>query len=241
LLFDDLEVTLTPAAREYCHIIRFPQAWIMPRTDAKTGERLSFNSTYSGYEFRVEGLLGTRFLVAGITDSFPPAPYYTSNMFSVDLSNPAGAIRPAGKAAWDASTVVPFTRRSAFSPAGTVPNDRHLDFHGFQFSRSGAFWAQPSDYATRLSPDEAWLVLQSDDLPRGDGPTPVYFDFYNAETGKKIVTIAGTFSTFGGDVDHQFFRPGWLTERYFIVGLGRQLDRCLVCEFGKTRKPGAKQ
>jgi hypothetical protein len=191
LLFDDLEVALPPAAQEYCHIIRFP-AWIMPRTDAKTGERLFFRSGLSAYEFRVEGLLGTRFLVAGMTDSFYPGPYYTSNIFSVDLSNPAGTIRPAGKAAWDAATPVLFSRANTLRGQNPPPKDKPLEFKGLKFAKTGNFWALEAD---RLSPGQARLVLQSDDLPKGDGPTPVYFDVFNTETGKEIVTIAGTYST----------------------------------------------
>src|SRR5580698_683052 len=82
--FDDLEVTLTPAARSYCHIIQFPEAWAMPRTDATTGVRLFFGSNFAELEFRSQGPQGAQFLVAGFTERFPPRAY-TTNRFSVDL------------------------------------------------------------------------------------------------------------------------------------------------------------
>jgi len=58
----------------------------------------------------------------------------------------------------------------------------------------------------------------------------------------KIVTIEGTFSS---DIDEPppdvLSRTGWLTERYFIVPLGKLIDRLLVCEVGGQGNTGSKK
>jgi hypothetical protein len=185
--FDDLDVILTPAARKYCHIIQFPQGWAVLRSDPKTGIRVLFGSNFSDYEFRVEGVLGTALLVSGFTDFFGPR-VDTTNRYRVDLSDPTVGVLPARQEVWESGTVVPLTRKSAF-PATDLPNDKHLDFHGFRFMRTGEFWAQPSEYANRLSPDQIWLVLQSEARKSEDGSTKIFFDSFDAETGKKLITI----------------------------------------------------
>jgi hypothetical protein len=230
--FDDLEVTLSPAAREHCHVIRLPQAWAIQHFDDRAGQHLFFGSPGSDYEFRVEGVLSTKFLVAGFTE-FVGSNYYTNNRFKIDLSNPSAPVLAAHRKAWAAAAVVPLTRKSAFPPIGTVPNEKRLEFHGFQFNRTGDIWAQGSDDATRLSPDQAWLVLQSRARKDQHGPVNVFFDFFNADTGQKLFTIEGTHSSInGGDPDGVLEKTGWLTERYFIVPLGKTIERFLVCDFG---------
>ena len=237
--YDDLEVTLTPAAREYCHIIQFPEAWAMPRTDAKTGEPLhlglGFGSVLGELEFRIEGLQGTQFLVGGFSTYFPPR-LDTTNRFRVDLSNPNSPIRVATKAAWDNATVVPITRDSRLMPANAPPDDKPLAFDGFLFDKSGELWEQ-----FRLSPDQAWLVLQSGARVINQGPSNMFFDVFSADTGNKIVTIKGTFSSeIGAPPEDVLSKTGWVTERYFIVPLGKRVERCLVCEFGRQRNGGSK-
>ena len=228
-LRDDLEVVLTPAAREYCHIIQFPQAWAMPSTDEKTGLRLFFGSGFSRYEFRVEGSQGTRFLVAGITEYFPPAPYYTTNQFRVDLSDPTAPIEAASREAWDAAPTVPFTKEDTLRGSNTPSEDKPLEFNGFQFVKSGEFWDLA---AARVSPDRARLVLLSEDHSSVSGTTSVFFDAFNADTGKKLFTVEGAFSSPVGDEPvGPLDTAGWVTE-YFIVPLGKQIERCMVCEFG---------
>jgi hypothetical protein len=238
---DDLEVILPPAAREYCHLVRFPQGWAFPRYDKQAGQQLMFGSSGSDYEFRVDGILGTRFLVAGFTD-FVGTKYYTANRYEIDLSDPTASIDPASRKRWDTATVVPLGRKSAFSPGGTVSNDATLKFHGFEFNRTGAVWGQPSGYATRLSPDAAWIVLLSTTPATKNGvydpygTSKVFYDFYNADTGQKIFTIEGTFSSIAGvDADGAMGLSGWLTERYFVAQLGRKIERCLVCDFGHKK------
>ena len=235
---NDLEIDLTPAVEEYCHIVKFPEAWVMPPAP-DNAENDVFDSIFSEYEFRIEGLQGTEFLIGGFTELFPPR-LYTSNQFRLDLSNPAEPVRRATREAWNAGTVVRTSRRSVLIPGPVPPNNR-IDFNGFQFKPSGEFLAQLYDAATMISPDQAWLVLQSrarkgDD----DGPTNVHFDLFDADMGRELVTIEGTFSTLGGDVDGALSKSGWVTERYFIVPLGRLLEKFMVCDFGERAKRESK-
>ncbi len=243
--WDDLEVTLSPAAREYCHLVRFPQGWAFPRYDKQAGQQLSFGLYPSDYEFRVDGILGTKFLVAGFTENVGTN-YYTANRYEIDLSDPTASIGPASRKRWDGATVVPLARKSAFGPGQTVPNDAKLKFHGFEFNRTGTVWGKPSGEATRVSPDGAWLVLLSTTPATKNGAydpfgtSKVFYDFYNADTGQKTFAIEGTFSSRGGgDSDGPMGQAGWVTERYFIAQLGRKIERCLVCDFGR-RKPATR-
>lgn len=226
-----IEVNLTRASRQFCHIIRFPRGWAIQRIDNE-GQRLFFDYS-SKYEFRVQGLLGTKFLVGGFAESIGTR-YDTINRYTVDLSDGTAPVRQADREIWEAAAVVPLTRKSTFPPIGTVPNETRAEFNGFQFVKSGDTWAQPSDGATRLSPDQAWLVLQSYSGKGDHGPAKVFFEVFNAETGKKALTIEGTYSTFSYsyDPDGILSKTAWLTERYFIVPLGKHKERCLVCEFG---------
>jgi hypothetical protein len=239
--FDSLDVTLISEAREYCHVLRFPQGWSFPGVDQRTHQRLFFGTEYSDYEFRVEGVLSTTFLVAGFTE-FVGNNNYTLNRYKVDLAAPPVPVLEASRKAWDDAAVVPFTRKSAFPPTGGVPNDKLLQFHGFQFNRTGAVWGQPSNYATRLSPDQAWLVLQSRAINSERGPTQLFFDFFNADTGQKLFTLQGSYSSLNNnDPDGVLAKTGWVTERFFIIPLGKKRDRCLVCDFGKrAAEKGAK-
>jgi hypothetical protein len=231
--FDDFEISLTPAARAYCHVVRFPQGWSTQNFDAKAPQHLFFGSTHSDYEFRVDGALGTKFLMAAFTELVGTI-YYANNQYEVDLSYSTAPVTAIGRKTWETAAVVPLIRKSAFPPIGTVQSDKHLEFRGLQFNKTGDIWGQPSDYATRLSPDQAWLVLQSTSIGTKPGSTKVYFDFFNADTGKKLFTIDGLFSSIrGGEPEGSVLsKTGWVTERYFIVPLGKTIDRCLACDFG---------
>jgi len=227
----DLEIILAPTVRQYCHVLRFPQGWTIQRFD-EVGQRLSFDSYSGEYEFRVEGLLTTKFLVAGFTGSLER--YYTLNLYKVDLSDPGPAAIPADRRAWEDATAVPLMRKSG-SPAWPSPSEgKPYTFHGFQFAKRGEIWAQPSHEAMLLSPDQRWLVLLSRELDRDSRPTRVFFDVFNADTGDKLLGIDGTYSSpAGADPDGILTKAAWLTERYFLVPLGKYKERCLVCEFSR--------
>ena len=224
------------AAAPYCHVVRFPQGWATRHFDAKAPQHLFFGSPNSEYEFRVEGTLGTKFLAGAFTE-FVGTNYYANNRYQVDLADRTAPVTAIGKKAWDTAAFVPMVRKNAFPPGGTVPNEKRLEYHGFLYDRTGKIWGQPSGYATRLSPDQAWLVLQS----TTDGAKPrfakVFFDFFNAGTGQKLFTIEGAFSSInGGEPESDVLpRTGWVTERYFIVPLRKSIDHCLVCDFGRKK------
>jgi hypothetical protein len=241
LLLGHIEIKLTPAMSGYCHIISFPQGWAMPRLDDHH-EPLIFDYA-NEYEFRVRGVLGTEFLV-GVFKKMVGHRYDAVNRYKVDLSHPSAPVLPISRAAWDASAVVPQTRKGIFPPGETMPSERRAEFHGFQFARTGDFWAQPSQGASRLSPDQAWLVLQSMTGTPEHIPNKVFFDVFSAETGKKLLLIEGAyFSAWGTyDPDGALDMTGWITERYFVVPLGEHKEQFMVCEFGGlNRKLGAKR
>ena len=241
--FDDLEVTLTPAAREYCHAVRFPQGWAIRRHEERTSQRLFFGLEYSDYEFRAEGALSTEFLVAGFTD-FVGYKNYTTNHYRVNLANPSAPIVPASQKSWDDATVILFARKSPLLPKRIPDEDKPFQFHGLEFTKSGDIWAQAYFAAALLSPDQAWLVLQSGDRQGDQKRARVFFDFFNADTGQKLFTLEGIFTSLhlGEYAEEALAKTGWVTERFFIVPLGRFRERCLVCDFGKrTTKKGAKQ
>jgi hypothetical protein len=240
--FDDLKVSLTPGARQYCHVIRFPQPWAIQHFDDHAGQRLFFGLPGSDYEFRVEGVLSTKFLVAGFTE-FVGRNYYTNNRFKVDLSDPAASVPAVNRKVWENAAVVPLNRKSVFLPGATVTKEKRLEFNGFEFNKTGDLWGQPSNDATRLSADQSWLVLQSRAVKNQQGPTRVFFDFFQVGTGQKLFTIEGTYSSINAvDPDGVLAKTGWLTERYFIVPLGKTIERCLVCDFGgRNHEKGTNQ
>jgi len=240
--FGGVEVRLPPEARPYCHTLTFSHGWTIPRLEPRTGQPLSLSTEASDYEFRAEGVVGTKFLVAAFTE-FVGENNYTTNRYRVDLSDHAAPATLVDLKTWNAARVIPFYRKSAFRP-GPVPNEKRLEFHSFTFEKTGEIWAQNFEAATHLSPDQALLVLQSTAPGNAGAPVKVFFDFFNSDTGRKLFTLSGAFSAlYGvGDVDGVLDKTGWVSDRFFIIPLGRKLDRCLVCDFGKRdSRKGAKQ
>ena len=163
--------------------------------------------------------------------------YYTNNQYQIDLSDATAPALAASRKAWDAAAVVPLSRKSSLIRSEPTEG-KPFEFHGFQFAKRGAIWAQSYRGAILLSPDQAWLVLQSTTSGTKYGSAKVYFDFFNADAGQKMFTIEGTFSSInGGEPDSGVLaKTGWVTERYFIVPLGKTIARCLVCDFGGRQR-----
>jgi hypothetical protein len=245
-LTEILEVKLTPAVQKYCHVVRFPQGWkIQPFDDV--GQRLTIDLTISDYEVRVQGLLGAWFLVGAFTPGVNEHRFYATNRYRVNLSDPTAPVLPARTEDWNAAAVVPLVRKSTFRPVGSLMPDQQAEFNGLRFIRSGAWWPnQQADVASRLSPDSAWLVLQSvTDAGRSKltlrNLYKVFLDVFNAHTGEKLLVIEGTYSDYGDSPGGGLWPTAWVTERYFVVPLGEHRERCLVCEFSvRNRQPGAK-
>jgi hypothetical protein len=230
-----LEVTMSSEVRQYCHVVRFPKGWSIQHLD-NSGQALFFNEQ-GDYEFRQVAPSEATFLVGGYTTMVEHR-YDTTNWYKVDLSNPMAPVGPASLKDWEAGKVVPLTRISSF-PRGARPTEHEeAEFNGFQFAKTGVLWIQYG-FDTRLSPDRAWLVLQSRARnPDKHGPTNVFLDVFNTATGQKLLTIQGVYSNHVGstvlsiDPDGYLNGTAWPTERYFLVPLGAHKERCLVCEFG---------
>lgn len=61
----------------------------------------------------------------------------------------------------------------------------------------------------------------------------LFFDIYNADTGKKLVTVTARCR----DVEpgHPINQSIWV-EHYFIVPLGEHREWCLVCDFSRLAR-----
>jgi hypothetical protein len=196
----------------------------------KASSRAPFGSDFGQFEFRVERPSSLEFLVGGFIEILPPR-HYTTDHYRVDLSGARTAVQPVDQTTWERAMVVPFFQKGAFAPGG-ARKDAALEFHGYRFDRTGEFWEEPDEDASRISPNAIWLVLQSRDLVRGEEFAKLYFDAFEVQTGKKIVTIEGSLTKPGDYLDDALSKTGWVTDRYFIVPLGKGIDRILVCDFG---------
>jgi hypothetical protein len=238
---DSIDLKLPPAAKERCHVVRFPRRWKLPRADTPQ-EFEGFNYYPTDYEFRVEGLLGTTFLVGAFTPVTSHLRYDATNRYRVNLSDPTTTVQPASRADWDNAAVVPLYRKSVLPIVfGTGPQPDHAKFNGFQFERTGTLWT--GDSGSRLSPDSSWLVLQSTASRKVRFPWVdylVFYDVFNAVTGRKLFTIQGKYSGVGDDPWTCLLKTAWLTERYFIIPLGKHRERCVVCEFVARSESGGK-
>ena len=232
-----VDVILTPEIQKYCHVVRFPQGWNTEKYDPKIHQPLSY-SYDSPYEFRVSGELETTFLVGGIV---LPSKKYTINKYRVDLSDPAGIAQPADEKEWQSGAIIPDTRlvdySRNFAPLRFL-NSEPLVFNSRQFAKTGDIWA---GQCARLSPDRSWIVLLSSSgtiakrdeflIFGGRDKGKLFLDFYNVETGKRLITIVGSYL----DINPQALNQGlWVTERYFILPLGAHRERSLVCDVGRV-------
>jgi hypothetical protein len=226
---DRVDVNVTPAMRAYCHIMRFPRGWNVPAPP-----NYAYNSEY---EFRVPGLLETRFLIGGLVF---PYNQYTVNKYTVDLSDPKAPVFPTSDAAWNAATPVSIVRNAAPPPAVLQAQKGRL--LGFERLKSGEIFA-----GDLLSPDGAWFVVMSWSGRADYSESPVsfacfpfgcrgklFFDIFNADIGKKVLTMVGSYLS-PSPTSLLPTGPGWVTERYFILPLGEHREQCLVCEFGRGK------
>jgi hypothetical protein len=227
-----VDLGLNAAAREYCHILRFPLGWQPAKPTFRLGD---------DYEFRVPGLQGTKFLIRAMQQLANR--YYSGNLYEADFSDPKGIAQPATEEAWQSGTVVNWQHWA------TVELGRYIDSLGFQFKKTGK-----NEGGWLLSPGRALLVVESwsgilgrcggnNDTGPGAVFSPcidlrgphgsLYFDVYNADTGNRLITLTAKFSKILPEED--FLKTGWVTERYFAIPLDEKRERCLVCEFGRAR------
>ena len=221
-------VDLSIAGKEYCREISFPQGWHHPLRD---NNGLDYPTPFKEYEFR-EGDAPGEFLVAGSFEA-RYSPPYTTTKYRLDLSRRQPTVAPVDIVTWENASqkVVLLYRKSVFSPATTIAPEARAEFQGKFFSKTGPFWSQGGEVATRLSPDQNWLVLQSTTKP---GLGSVFFDVYNVSTGAKLVTLKGPLQTIWPD--ELINTTGWLAGRYFVIPTGDNLEGSVICEFDR---PGA--
>ena len=233
---DVVEAKLTPSVRKYCYMLQISGGWQYQR-HTERGQALQFRENIF-YEFRIEGVLGTWFLVGALEKWSESQRYYASNHFRVKISDPTSPLLPVSQKEWDAATVVALAQKSVVPPQPSGPEIHAAKFGGFEFRKTGAHFAF-APYGSRLSADSAWLVLQSHTdrrrIPNQRDESSVFWDVFNATTSEKLLTIEGTYSGWGDDPSEAMGRSGWVTERYFIIPLGEHIERCLVCEFGKAQ------
>jgi hypothetical protein len=240
-----VEVKITPALRPYCHIIRFPQGWIYPIFATGPSVRphsYDYNSG-SDYEFRASGPVGSKFLISGV-NILGEGRFYTNNQYEIDLTDREAVPQPASGEAWQAAKAIPLSRHDLMARS-PLREDAPFRFRERAFARSGKWW---SLYSSRLSPSQTWLALQSKteiETYVGEVGSPfggtgrykgkLFWDIFNAETGKKVLTITGTY--LDTSPDYAIHNAAWLTDRYFIIALGEHRERCLVCEFDQAGVP----
>ena len=174
LAHDLVVVNFNAATREYCHVLRFPLGWAMHLffVDDKGRRQIAPGPFNLGddYEFRVPGLLETRFLVRGMRSIVDK--YYTSNIYNADFSDPKGIAQPTSEGEWISATPIPFVQGKS-SDGGEIGSN-YLEFKGRRFVRTGDKWFSDEG---RLSPDRSVLVVQSYSGKLGPGGTDVPLDF----------------------------------------------------------------
>jgi hypothetical protein len=117
-------------------------------------------------------------------------------------------------------------------------NSESLVFNDRQFPKTGDIWA---GQCARLSPDRSWIVLLSSSgtIAKRDeflilgarDKGKLFLDFYNVETGKKLITVVGSYL----DINPQALNQGlWVTEGYFILPLDAHRERSVVCDVGRV-------
>jgi hypothetical protein len=223
-------VDLSIAGKEYCREISFPQGWHYPLRD---NNGLDYPTPFKEYEFR-EGDAPGEFLVAGSFETTVFSPPYTTTKYRLNLSSAQPSVTSVDNVTWEdaASKVVPLFRESVFSNYPQLVASRGAaEFQGKHFAKTGEFWANADIAATRLSPDKAWLVLQSRTNP-GEGR--VFFDVFNIGTGSKLVTLEGP--QHGAWPDELINRTGWLAGRYFVIPTGDDFEGSVICEFDRGTK-----
>ncbi len=242
---DLVQVKWNSDVREYCHVVRFPQGWKQPSSvRTKYGNEVvppRFELAVSDYEFRIPGILGTRFLVRSVEDySFEK--FYTLNLYAVYLFDPTSVPQSADDKEWESATVVSLRYKG---PADVITKYvQSLDLHVALGGNHSAGFTISSYRSTVVF--QSWRGTLGHDSS-SDAPGDVsaiftfrpshgrlFFDVYAADTRKKLITIAATFANVYPGVI--FDKSGWVTERYFFVPLDDRREKCLVCDFGRKQQ-----
>lgn len=246
-----VKVNFNEIEREYCYVLTFTAGWqYPPAIKRKTGGMDSFmwDINSGDYEFRVPVGPSTIFIVRGLDKSYGrlsgnyplhPESYYTTNIYKVDLADRVTPPQPATQEEWDAA----FPVRLDPSPKGFEVTQYPTDFiryKGIEFKRTGARW---DIHSALLSLDKSLLSVHSwsgkvglsnRHGPYGKTRGTLYFDFYQADTGKKVVTVTAQLNYI---LPQEVFQnTAWLSERFFVMPLDDERNKCMVCEFGRMRQ-----
>ena len=189
---DVVIVKWNASVREYCHVLGFSTGWQMPKFIPKKDGSLEVVPKFrlgDDYEFRVSGLLSTKFLVRGVEDLVSKR--FTTNIYEVDLSDPKAVARPASEEEWTSATVIPLRY---MGPADALA--KFIQSLPYHFVASGQ-----NAERDRLSPDRSVLVFQSwsGKLAPGGSTLPgdftitfghshgkLFFDVFDTATGKNV-------------------------------------------------------
>jgi hypothetical protein len=127
---DVVQPKMNAAVQEYCHVVRFPSGWQNPYPLPK------FHLSHD-YEFGIPGLLGTTFLVRGVSRPVTTE-YPTTNLYAVNFSDPKTAVRPASEEEWNSATIIRMPIDTDNS--GVRLHDRrfnYVEFQGRHFVKTG--------------------------------------------------------------------------------------------------------
>jgi hypothetical protein len=218
-------VDLSIAGKEYCREVSFPGGFRHPLRD---NNGMQYPTPFEEYEFREGNALG-EFLVAGSFDT-RFSPRYTTSKFRLNLSSAKPTVVPIDDMTWEqvAGKTMPLQRKSIFPERVMTIEDR-AEFQGKVFPKTGPLWSISGESATRLSPRQNWLALQSR-TDRGRGK--VFFDVFNVVTGAKLVTLEGPLLAVWPD--ELINRTGWLTDRYFVIPTGQDFEGSVISEFSRS-------
>lgn len=239
---EPVKFEMTPAVKEHCHMFRFPQ-WTGTRPEiSNVPNRLYFNDQM---EFRVPGILGTRFLVAGTQQITGDGLAYTSEKYLLDFAFPGTPAQLVSDAVWNAAVPLTVARYQAyrllFHLLDHWEQSSEVVLNGKRFAKSGQYW-QFWDDSFRLSPGRTALAILSftGTRPANDGNLldmfiarrfhgHAFIDIYNVKSGKKMLLLEGPYLA---DPEEILLTTDWITDRYFVVPLGVHNERCLICDFG---------
>ena len=145
---DVVEVHWDATVREYCHILRFPFGWSMPKFKTKPDGTLEpiplFDVIDGDYEFRAVGLSSTKFLVRGV-DRYG-LKNYTPEIYGADLSDSGSVAYAATKEEWDSAAIVPLLRGSN-GIAISQPQSKYVEVQGVRYGSTGDHWERQHHFA----------------------------------------------------------------------------------------------
>lgn len=218
-----LEVNLDSSTSPYCQQIDFSRGWEYSYS-ASGGLPIMVD-----YEVR-DGRATQVFLIGAILreGSLDMTP---TEKYRVDLSGASASVRLASEEEWREGPILPLVRESIQRRRGPSRPEDQLVYEGATFPKTGEHWVRPEIDTTRLSPDGSMLVVQSRDIDRGG--EQAFFDIYDVNERRKLLTIEGEFHT--PYPDNYIRWSFWLTDRYFVIPVGGKFEGAVFCDLDSVR------